>query len=90
MRHNKLREGVKNPAVKDFTPTHVRNDTLIVTGCAVKRPKENPAGYKNTESTADTPRLEATEKKGDTLIRDLCNNGTDSVHDMRIMNTDAK
>ena len=36
------------------------------------------------------PPLEATEHKGDLLIRDLCQNGTDVVHDMRIVNTDAK
>ena len=59
-------------------------------GCAVKRPKENLAGSKNTKSTASTPLLETTEKRGDILIRDLWKNGTNSVHDMRIMNTDAK
>ena len=36
------------------------------------------------------PPLEATEQKGDHLIRDLWKNGTDSVHDTRFMNTDAK
>ena len=30
------------------------------------------------------------EHKGDLLIRYLFQNGTDSVHDMRVMNTDAK
>ena len=36
------------------------------------------------------PPLEATEHRGDLLIRELCQNGTDSVHNMRIVNTDAK
>ena len=31
----------------------------------------------------------ATEQKGDLLIRDLCHNGTDSVCDIRVMNTTA-
>ena len=30
------------------------------------------------------------EQKGDLLLRDLWQNGTDSVHDMRFVNTDAK
>ena len=30
------------------------------------------------------------EQKGYLLIRELCNNGTNIVHDMRVMNTDAK
>ena len=33
---------------------------------------------------------EDTEDKGDLLIRDLCQNGTDSVHDILDVNTDPK
>ena len=53
----------------------------------MKRPKKN-----SDRSTAKlaTPPIEATEHKGDLLIRDLWQNGTDSVHDMRVVNTDAK
>ena len=36
------------------------------------------------------PPLEAMEQKGDLLIRDLGQNGTDSVHEMRVVNTDTK
>ena len=32
----------------------------------------------------------APEQKGDLLIRDLWQNGTESVHDMPVVNTDAK
>ena len=32
---------------------------------------------------------EVTEQKGDLLIRDLWQQGTDSVHNMRVVNTDA-
>ena len=32
---------------------------------------------------------EVTEQKGDLLIRDLWQQGTDTVHDMRVVNTDA-
>ena len=33
--------------------------------------------------------LEVTEHKGDLLIRDLWQQGTDSVHNMRVVNNDA-
>ena len=32
---------------------------------------------------------EVKEQKGDLLIRDLCQNRTDSVHNMRVVNNDA-
>ena len=76
-------------AVKAFTPSQVRNDPLIYQDCAVKRPKDKPAGPSGSTNSGDTPQ-EATEQKGDLLIRDLWNHGTDSVHDMRVVNTDAK
>ena len=37
---------------------------------------------------ATTP--SSSEQKGDLLIRDLWNNGTNSFHNMRFVNTDAK
>ena len=53
------------------------------------------AGYavKNTIMSKTTPltnKIEAMEQKGNLLIRDLWENGTDSVNDMRVVNTDAK
>ena len=66
------------------------NDPLIFAGCAVKRPKENPSRFRTTTLTAAGPPLEAMELKGDLLICDLLQNGTESVDDMRVMNTDAK
>ena len=42
---------------------------------------------KSTDATMAEP--EVTEQKGDLLIRDLWKQGTDSVHDMRVVNTDA-
>ena len=75
---------------KSFTPYHVRNNPVIFTGCSVKRPKENSASTKGTTVLDNMPPLEATEQKGDLLIRDLWNNGIDSVHNMRVENTDSK
>ena len=56
----------------------------------MKRPKSKPARTTGTTKRDNAPPLEAMEYKGDLLIRDLCHNETDSVHDMRIVNTDAK
>ena len=66
----------------------MRNDPIIYQGCAVKKTKSKPAGPSGITDTEDTP-PEATEQKGDLLIRDLWKNGIDSVHDMRVVNTDA-
>ena len=49
-----------------------------------------PAGSTKPKPTSETPAApEVTEQKGDLLIRDLWQQGTDSVHDMRVVNTDA-
>ena len=56
----------------------------------MKSPKAKAAITKATTVPADTPPLEATEQKGDLLICDLWQNGTDSVHEMHVVNTDAK
>ena len=69
--HNNLRDGVVDLAGKSFTPSPVRDDPLIFTGCAVKRPKANPARSKATTVTSATQLIEAMEHKGDLLIRDL-------------------
>ena len=88
-RQNELCDGVVDLAGRSFTPSHVRNDPLIYQGCAVIRLKAQPARPSNNTKQADSP-PEATEQKGDLLIRDLWANGTDSVHDVRVVNTDAK
>ena len=74
-------------AEKSFTPTHVRNKPLIFVGRAVQRTK---AKLSSPTLPPIKQKSEATEHKGDLLICDLCENGTDSVHDMRVVNTDAK
>ena len=89
-RHNELCDGVADLAGISFTPFHVRDDPLIFAGCAVKRPKANPSRSKATTSTATTPPLKVTEQKGDLLICELWKNGTDSIHNMRVVKTDSK
>ena len=89
-RHNELRDGVADLANKDFTPAHVRDETLIYSGRTMSRTKPKPAGSKHTSPPdATTAEPEVTEHKGDLRIRDLWQQGTDNVHDMRVVNTDA-
>ena len=83
-------DGVADLAGKAFTPSQVRDDPLIYSGRAVSRTKPTPAGSTKPNPTRETPEAqEVTEQKGDLLIRDLWQQGTDSVHDMCVVNTDA-
>ena len=53
-------------------------------------PKPKPAGSNITSPPdATTAAPEVTEQKGDLLIRYLWQQGTNSVNDMRVVNTDA-
>ena len=70
-RHNDLRDGVVDLAGKSFTPSHVRDDPLIYSGCAVKRMKATPAEASGNKDHTLAPLPEFTEQKGDLLIRDL-------------------
>ena len=49
-----------------------------------------PAGSKKTKTSEHPAAPEVAEQKGDLIIWNLCQQGTDSVHDMRVVNTDAK
>ena len=56
----------------------------------MSRTKSKPARSnisKSSETTTEAPDI--TEQKGGLLIRDLWQQGTDSVHDMRVVNTVA-
>ena len=89
-RHNELRDGVADLAGKAFTPSHERDDPLIFASRTMKMLKAKQAGDSGTIDQDGAPPPEATEHKGDLLIRDLWQNGMDSVHGMRVVNTDAK
>ena len=79
-RQNDLRDGVAALASKAFTLTHVCDDLKIYTGCAVRGGK-----YKLKYS----PSKNDGDLKGGLLIIDLYTQGTYSVHDMCVVNTDA-
>ena len=89
-RHNELQDGVVDLNGKVFNPSHVHKNPLIFVGCAMKRPKANLARPTGTTDQDNAPPPEAKEQKGDLLIRDLWQNETDSVHEVRVNNTDAK
>ena len=89
-RQNELRDRVADLAGKAFTPSNVRNDPLIFTGRAVKRMKDNSAGDSGTTYRDGDLLPGAMEQKQELLIHDLWKNRTDSVHDMCVVNTDAK
>ena len=75
---------------KYFTSSHVRDDPLIFACYAVKRPKAKMISTKGTTVLEKALPLEATEHKGELLICVLWKNGTKSVHNMHVVNTDAK
>ena len=86
-RHNELRDGVADLAGKYFTTYLLCNDPLIYSGRTVKRTKAMPAGSNGNSEHPAAP--EVTEQKGDLLIRELWQQGTDSVHNMRVVSTDT-
>ena len=71
-------------------PSHFYDDPLMNSAHTVKRTKATPAGDSGNNDQAGAPLLEVTEQKGDLLIRGLCQNGTASVHDMRVVSTNDK
>ena len=83
--HNELRYGVAKLAGKAFTPAHVRNNpNLHGSRCAggegQRRSKRESCGG----TTSGRGGVE-----GDLLIRYLWTQGTDSIYDMHVVNTDA-
>ena len=80
--HNELRDGVANLLSKDFTPTHVRDDDKIFTGRAVR------VGKSKSKVKRALPK-EKGETKGYIIIRDLWMQGTESINNMCVVNTNA-
>ena len=84
MRHNEVRDGVSDLAGKDFNPAHIRDDPKIFTGPSVRGGKAKAKGKGKEALPTDEG-----EEKGNLLIWDLWTHGMDSIHDMRVVNTDA-
>ena len=68
----------------------MRNNPLIFAGCAMKMPKAKPARTICSTNPENALPTRAAEQKGDLLICDLYQHGTNSVHDLRVVNADAK
>ena len=79
-RHNKLCDGVADLVSKSFTSTHVYDESKIYTVRAVHGGKDTLKG---------SPLKDKGDLNGGLLIRDLWTQGTDSINDMHVMNTDA-
>ena len=79
-RHNELRDGFANLARKSVTPMHVRDYPKIYTGHAMHGGKSKLKG---------SPSKDKVGVKGGLFIRDLWTQNTDSIHDMRVLNTDS-
>ena len=77
-------------AGKAFTPSHVRDDPLLYSGRTVKRAKATPVEASKNKYHVVAPPPEVTEQKGDLLIRYLWQQGTESVLDICVVNTDAQ
>ena len=84
-RHNELRDGVADLAGRAFTLSHMRNDPLIYSGRAVKRMNDTPARASRNKEQSGAPPPEVTEQKGNLLICNLWQSGTESVHYMRVV-----
>ena len=86
-RHTELCDRVADLAGKAFVRTHMHDNPFIYAGCAAQRQKVKTSG---TTPSPSKKKPEATEYKGDLLIHDLWKNGASNVHNMRVVNTDAK
>ena len=82
--HNDLRDKVVDLSGKDFTPTHVHDNPRIFVVSYAQRTMAHPARSTNTISKNKS---ESRESKGNLLIHDLWQNGTDSAHHMPVVHT---
>ena len=64
----------------------MHDDPRIFTGHAMRGGK---AKGKASGKGKEAPPTEEGEEKGDLLIQDLWTQGTDSIHNMRVVNTDV-
>ena len=80
MHHTNLLDGVANLSGKAFIPTHMCDNPKIYTGRSVHGGKNN---------LKYSPSKDVGELKWCILIRDLWTQGIDSIHNMRVVNTDA-
>ena len=74
--HNKLYDRVDDLTGKSFTPLYVRNNPLIHQGCDVQEGKSQPSVSPNNNLPETTENL---NRKGDLLIREIWQIGTDSI-----------
>ena len=78
--------------IKSFTPSYVRGNLLIYTGNSMQGVMTRPSGHQkgNPDRTKNPPLvLEDPKKKRDLLRRYLRQKIMDSIHNMRVLNTNT-
>ena len=85
-RHNKIRDGVAELPGKESTPSHVCGYPLIHKGVSVQERKINSHRY---HPPTIHQLLQITRSRREIIIRDLWKRGTESIHEIRVMKTDA-
>ena len=84
VRHNELHDGVSNLSGKAFTPMYMCDDPKLFTGRVVLGGNNKAKGKVKGEPPPDYG-----VEKGEILIRYLWTQGTDIIHNMGTVNTDA-
>ena len=84
--HNDICDYVVDLFGKLFTPTHIQNNPFIYAGHVVQSPKAHPEGHK-TSSPTQTPK--DMDHKGDLMIHELCQKGTNTVNSVDVLNTNT-
>ena len=91
---NDPRECISDPDKKDFTLSHILNDSLIRTDCGVQGKQDFPTnglevnGHKYSR-WSNSPTYESNpDYQSDILIPNLFILGIDIIHYMRVINTD--
>ena len=76
-------------AMRVLSEEHQTEEDCIYSDRAVKGTNAAPVGENGDSGQPTAQPQEFKEQKGDLIIRDLWQQGTNSVHNMRVVNTDS-
>ncbi len=88
LRHNEIRDELADFAEKAFCASAIRSEPKIHLCCDNEEKKANQS--ENEPAVKKNLCKQNGEERGDLLIRNLWNNGTDCIIDVRCTDTDAK
>ena len=89
--HNELHDRVAELTKNTFTSSHMRDNPLIQTSCAIYIVKTHPYSQIRGSFTSPNRPVEAKENPKETgylIFRYLLQKGMDRIHNMRVVNTD--